>query len=221
SVGKRRVTMRPKNWNGRAAMLWLMLTMMVGAGLAAPSSMARAQDYSGRWDRMRMSRFAFVLGYNRGYEDAYQNSYRTSRDVQRWGEGSEGWEDQMGSRTVFRDNFRRGFVQGFVDERRGRPRRYNQGDADRIRSSFDRGGPGAGVGYDRDLNRVAEQNGYRDGQRRGSFDARLGRRIDLDIISPFRIPLNGYRTQYGDRESYRQAYRDGFRRGYEDALQGR
>src|SRR5262245_11841022 len=211
--------MRSNNWNGRAAALWLMLAITAGVGMAAPGSMARAQDYSGRWDRTRVIRFAFALGYNRGYEDAAQNSYRTYRDVQRWREGYEGWQDPMGNRTIFRDSFRRGFVQGFMDERRGRARRYNQGDADRIMSSFERGGPGGR--YDREFNRIADENGYRDGQRRGSFDAHRGHRIDLDSISQFRIGLNGYRTQYGDREKYRLAYRDGFRRGYEDAFQGR
>jgi hypothetical protein len=68
---------------------------------------------------------------------------------------------------------------------------------------------------------LADQAGYRDGQRRGQFDARHGGRVDLDRISQFRTGLNGYRTQYGDRESYRQAYRDGFRRGYEEAFTGR
>ena len=212
--------MRSIKWNTRAAMLGSVLAIVLGAGLAGPSSSAHAQDYNGRWDRTRMSRFAFMLGYNRGYDDASQNSYRTYRDVQRWREGSEGWQDPMGNRTIFRDNFRRGFAQGFMDARRNRGRRYSQGDVDRIRSSFT-GGPGAPGAYDRDANRLAEQAGYRDGQRRGQFDARHGGRVDLDRISQFRTGLNGYRTQYGDRESYRQAYRDGFRRGYEEAFTGR
>jgi hypothetical protein len=126
----------------------------------------------------------------------------------------------MGNRTIFRDNFRRGFAQGFMDARRNHARRYSQGDIDRI-SSFNGGGPGVSGIHDRDANRMADQAGYRDGQRRGLFDARHRGRVDLDTISQFRTGLNGYRTQYGDRESYRQAYRDGFRRGYEEALGGR
>jgi|SRR5215467_1075034 len=212
--------MRSIKWNTRAAMLGSVLAIVLGAGLAGPSSSAHAQDYNGRWDRTRVSRFAFMLGYNRGYEDAAQNSYRTYRDVQRWREGSEGWQDPMGNRTIFRDNFRRGFAQGFMDARRNRGRRYSQGDVDRIRSSFS-GGPGAPGAHDRDANRWADQAGYRDGQRRGQFDARHGGRVDFDRISQFRTGLSGYRTQYGDRESYRQAYRDGFRRGYEEAFTGR
>jgi hypothetical protein len=214
--------MRSIKWNTRAVVLGSMLVLVLSAVLAGPGSTARAQDhdYNGRWDRTRLTRYGFALGYNRGYEDAAQGSYRTYRDVQRWREGAEGWQDPMGNRTIFRDNFRRGFAQGFMDARHNHARRYSQGDIDRIRSSFS-GGPGGGGVIDRDANRMADQAGHRDGQRRGMFDARRGGRVDLDTISQFRTGLNGYRTQYGDRESYRQAYRDGFRRGYEEALGGR
>jgi hypothetical protein len=86
-----------------------------------------------------MMRYAFALGYTRGYDDAQQGSYRSYRDVQRWREGTEGWEDPMGTRTTFRDNFRRGFQQGFMDGRRHRNRRYTQSDVDRIRADFREG----------------------------------------------------------------------------------
>jgi hypothetical protein len=227
SIGKRRVTMRRINCTARAAMAGLMLVLMLSLGLVSPGA-ARPQDrdYGGRWDRTRLTRYAFALGYNRGYEDASQNTYRTYRDVQRWREGSEGWQDPMGNRTIFRDSFRRGFVQGFIDARHARARRYAQGDIDRWTSGFNEGRPVPGPGFDRpgfdrDAIRIADQTGYRDGQRRGLFDAEHGRRIDFDNMSQFRTGLNGYRTQYGGRESYRQAYRDAFRRGYEDAFHGR
>jgi hypothetical protein len=221
--------MRLINGTVRAVVVGLMLTMMLGVGLAAPISTARAQDrdrdLSGRWDRTRLSRYAFALGYNRGYEDAAEHSYRSYRDVQRWREGAEGWQDPMGNRTIFRDSFRRGFAQGFMDGRANRARRYSQEDADRIISQFNRGGgaarpvPGQ---YDRDnMARIADQNGYRDGLRRGRYDSSRGQRMALDNVSQFRTALNGYRSQYGDRDSYRQAYRDGFRRGYDEAFHGR
>jgi hypothetical protein len=219
--------MKVINWTGRAAGVGLILGMMLGIGSAAPISNARAQDHD-RWDRTRVSRYAFALGYNRGYEDAAEHSYRSYRDVQRWKEGSEGWQDPMGNRTIFRDNFRRGFSQGFMDARSGRNRRYGQSDLDRMTSGFSGGVAGpqppqrGGGQYDRDsTTRVADQNGYRDGSRRGSYDANRGRRVDPDTISQFRTAMNGYRSQYGDRDSYRQAYRDGFRRGYEEAFHGR
>ncbi|HKA18982.1 MAG TPA: hypothetical protein VKN18_11895 [Blastocatellia bacterium] len=83
-----------------------------------------------------MSRFAFALGYSRGYDDAAQGNYRSYRELQRWREGTEGWEDPMRPRASFRDIFRRGFAQGFMDARRGRNRRFTQSDIDRIRNEF-------------------------------------------------------------------------------------
>jgi hypothetical protein len=92
------------------------------------------QDEHGRWTRAHMTRYAYALGYNRGYDDAAQGSYRNYREVQRWREGTEGWENPMGTRTTFRDNFRKGFSRGFMDARSNHPRRYSQSDVDRIRA---------------------------------------------------------------------------------------
>lgn len=98
-------------------------------------------ERNNRWNRSHMTRYAYALGYTRGYDDANDRSTRTYRDVQRWKEGSEGWEDPMGTRNSFRDNFRRGFQQGFTDGRRHRSRRYAQSDVDKIREdSRDNGG---------------------------------------------------------------------------------
>lgn len=93
----------------------------------------RGQGDRGRWNRMRMTRFAFAQGYNRGYEDASQGNYRGYREIQRYREGTEGFEDPMGARNSFRDNFRRGFARGFMDARSHRNRRYTQSDVDRMR----------------------------------------------------------------------------------------
>jgi len=196
----------------------LSLAVMACIGVSMSPS-AQGQDYHERWDRGRLSRFAFALGYDRGYTDATQNSYRTYRDVQRYREGTEGWEDPMGTRTIFRDSFRRGFAQGFMDGRYGRPRRLSQSDADRIRAELRAGGRNP---YDRDsMARIADQNGFRDGLRLGRIDAHRGRRTDYESMSSFRTGMSGFRSQFGDRELYRQAYRDGFRRGYEEGFSGR
>src|SRR2546423_8872149 len=98
-------------------------------------------ERNNRWSRSHMTRYSYALGYTRGYDDANERSYRSYRDVQRWREGSEGWEDPMGTRNSFRDNFRRGFQQGFMDGRRHRARRFTQSDVDRIRDDIreDRG----------------------------------------------------------------------------------
>ena len=108
----------------------------IGATAITSASAQGQYDRQDRWSRSHMSRYAYALGYSRGYDDAAQGNYRSYRELQRWREGAEGWEDPMGPRASFRDNFRRGFAQGFMDARRGRNRRFTQSDIDRIRNEF-------------------------------------------------------------------------------------
>ena len=116
------------------------LALLIALSMASVVSAATGGQYDrNRWNRARMARFAYTLGYNRGYEDAAQGSYHSYRQLQRWREGTEGFEDPMGTRSIFRDNFRRGFARGFMDARANRARRYNQSDADRIREEFRQG----------------------------------------------------------------------------------
>jgi len=114
----------------------VMLTLVITLSMAIVTSAATQGqgDRGNRWNRGHLSRYAFALGYTRGYEDAGQRSHRSYREIQRWREGTEGWEDPMGTRTAFRDNFRRGFARGFMDARSGRSARFSQGDVDRIRT---------------------------------------------------------------------------------------
>ena len=117
------------------------LALMLALGLASVASASSQGQGERRWGRPHMTRYAFALGYNRGYEDAAQGSYHSYREIQRWREGTEGWEDPMGTRNTFRDNFRRGFARGFMDARSNRTRRYTQSDVDRIRAEVNEGRP--------------------------------------------------------------------------------
>ena len=128
-------SIKPGKSIGVALVLLITLSLALVASAATPGQ----YDRSNRWNRAHLTRFAFALGYNRGYEDAAQGSYHSYREIQRWREGTEGWEDPMGTRTVFRDNFRRGFARGFMDARSHRSRRYTQSDVDRIRGEFNQG----------------------------------------------------------------------------------
>ena len=117
--------------------------LLITLGLASlVSASAQGQyDRNNRWNRGHLTRYAYALGYSRGYDDAADRSHRNYRQLQRWQEGSEGWEDPMGARNVFRDNFRRGFGRGFMDARSGRGRRFSQSDIDRMREEFHEGRP--------------------------------------------------------------------------------
>ena len=73
--------------------------------------------------------------------------------------------------------------------------------------------------YDRDdLNRVARNNGYRDGMRDGRRDRFSHRDFNFEDNRSYRIAMNGFRFSFGDREFYRESYRDAYRRGYEQGF---
>src|SRR5262245_48179365 len=61
-------------------------------------------------------------------------------------------------------------------------------------------GYGAYGGYRGDVERIAHQNGYHEGQEAGEKDARRGRSFSFDRHDDWRDADEGYRREYGDRE---------------------
>ena len=78
------------------------------------------------------------------------------------------------------------------------------------------GYPRGGV-YNRDLDRRAYDNGFREGVEEGQNDARHNRDFSPQRHSEFRDADQGYHRDYGDRESYRHNYRHGFEAGYRES----
>jgi hypothetical protein len=72
-----------------------------------------------------------------------------------------------------------------------------------------------------DARRVAHENGYKDGLKRGEQAARDRRPLDLDRERAYRNADGGYNRNYGDRNLYRDSYRGGFARGYRDGYNRR
>lgn len=75
--------------------------------------------------------------------------------------------------------------------------------------------------YDRDayrvrynVERLAFDNGYRDGLREGEKDDRHDDRFDYRDEGRYRSGDSGYRREYGPRYEYVSAYRRGFAEGY-------
>ena len=81
------------------------------------------------------------------------------------------------------------------------------GQRDRGWGGYDRGGY-AGV------ERVAYDNGFREGIREGERDARKRHRYEPTRNGDWRDGDNGYRREYGDRGFYRRNFRSGFEAGY-------
>jgi hypothetical protein len=195
-----------------------------------------------RWSKERTRDYAFKLGYHQGYSetrDAFEwGNRRSVRDMSGYHNDTNGYLGWMGYRDDYRNAYRKGFEQAFNDFRSGRERRYGRNDVERAlgdrlkdvyiddrgyedprgrrddyRNYDDRSYGGRG-----DVYGMAQQNGYRDGLRQGEDDRQHRRNFDYERQSRYRDALSGYRSEYGDRDRYRDAYRDGFRRGYSEGF---
>ena len=73
-----------------------------------------------------------------------------------------------------------------------------------------------GYGYGREVERIARENGYRDGRAAGEKDGRKARSFQFDRHDDWRDADDGYHRDYGDKNFYRREFREGFRAGYTD-----
>ena len=76
---------------------------------------------------------------------------------------------------------------------------------------------GRPVGYGYDIDRVAYDNGYRDGRRAGERDARDRRSFSYNRHDDWRNGDDGYRREFGNFDRYRRTYRNGFETAYSDS----
>lgn len=68
----------------------------------------------------------------------------------------------------------------------------------------------------RDFERVAYDNGYREGLKHGREDGEHRRDFRVDRDGDYRHADEGYHREYGDRELYRTAFRRGYEAGYRE-----
>jgi hypothetical protein len=139
-------------------------------------------------------------------QEAYEAGYREGvRRGEQDGRRGRGFDQQRDSAFSRRDEYRRGYVDGYrVGYERFRSRAMRQfGD-----------GPGrrAPGGY----HEAAAARGYSDGFEDGLNDGRRGNRYDPVASRDYREADNGYSGSYGSRDAYRNNYRAGFRQGYEE-----
>jgi len=74
---------------------------------------------------------------------------------------------------------------------------------------YDRGGY-----YNNDIQRIAYDNGFREGVRAGEHDSRDHRRYEPSRHDDWRDGDDGYHRNYGDKNWYRRNFRSGFEAGY-------
>ncbi|HEY7546207.1 MAG TPA: hypothetical protein VID27_15045 [Blastocatellia bacterium] len=204
----------------------------------------------GRWSSSRTKEYAHAFGYFLAYPEGREHYRRGDRidyeDVQLYRDDTNGYLGWMGDRNDYRSSYRRGFQLGFKEGRDGRSPRITRRDVERIlggslrevygrdyrdrdwrdhddrRDRDDWRDDDRGRGrYNRDqIIRFARENGYRDGFQHGQQDRRNRRGYNFEC-GDYRNGTRGYRSEYSDRELYRQAYREGHRRGYDDGYRGR
>lgn len=212
-------------------------TVVIAALFCAAAAAPSYHDDQVQWDKERLKRYAYLLGYYTGYSEGgnYRGTRISYKDMPGYRDGINGYLVWMGSQSTYREYYRKGYEEGFKDSQNYRPRRYDQEDVervlgDRLKNVYNNphydpyGGHRHGdnrpwwrPSYDRDqIYRIAYDNGYRDGYRHGREDRIREVGYDYDHSSQYRDALRGYRSEYGDRDFYRRAYRDGYRRGYDD-----
>jgi hypothetical protein len=126
-------------------------------------------------------------------------------------------QDRQEDRRERRDD-RRDRRQERREERRERrddrweDRNDRYGNNDRYRNN-DRYGNGD---YRNSASRVAQENGYRDGLRKGAEDARDRDGYNPQKNSEYKNGTSGYNSSYGSKGTYKQVYRDAFLRGYSE-----
>lgn len=202
--------------------LALMSALTLMAPTAIVGASAPAATAPDQWGTGGAQGYAYREGYDRGLrageEDSRRNQSFNFTDESDYRNGDAGYRSQYGNRTLYRDDFRRGYSEGY---RLGYSR-YRDPSYDTGRGWGRRGGVpppwanGRGAGpYGAYRTDLAFTTGYNDGYERGLDDGEDRRRNNPVAESRYRDADHGYRREYGTREAYKIRYREGFLQGYQ------
>lgn len=151
---------------------------------------------------------AFDIGYREGTARGQQDrrgarafNYDTDRVYR---SADIGYDQRLGTRDAFRSEFRRGFAAGY---RTGYGRATVKGRLN-DRAPSHRVPPG--------YQEPAVKRGYAEGYDKGRDDGQDHERYDPVRHSDYREADQGFKSEYGSKDAYRNNYRAGFRQGYED-----
>ena len=230
--------------SGAALTLALVFGVMIASSASAQAQYRDYNGQNGyrqEWPTDRVRDYAMKLGYHNAYTEAEREvraGHRPNyRNMPGYRDDDNGYLSWMGHRDDYRAAYRRGYEMGFNESLQGRSRRFDRDDVERVLGGdLERtyeGEPryrGRDWGNRRDnrgrddyrdggrdnIYRIAQQNGYNDGLRSGEEDRSRRRGADYQRNSRYRDAMSGYRSEYGNRDQYRQAYREGFSRGYDE-----
>jgi hypothetical protein len=187
----------------------------VAAGAAALIAIAapvHAQVWNGGV-QSRTDRGARSMAFDNGYREGLQQGQRAVRDRRPFNMNREkdyrnaddGYRREYGDRNFYRDEFRRGFAQGYREAYQ-RVGRYDERRGDVYRRGY-------GVGVS-----IAFRNGAADGYQKGLDDARHGRVPQPERQKWYRQGDHDYNGRDGiSRDEYKNEYRRGFQEGYRRA----
>ncbi len=206
----------------------LTLSLLFGVGLAA-SATAQAQWRNDRYYGNDGYRIAQDQGYRDGLDKGSEHRRKDKRynpeGTDQFKDADNGYHREYGSKDAYKQAYRDGFRRGYDVGFNGRDASYGNDPYYRndpyygrdrngdYRRSGDYGGYG---NYGPDIYQIAGDQGYRDGLDKGAEHARNGKRYNPEGTDRYEDADNGYHSQYGSKDVYKQAYRDGFRRGYDE-----
>jgi hypothetical protein len=184
-------------------------------GLEAQSRDPRAgQYYGGSIDaRQHGYEHAYRDGADQGRQDREAKRPYSWRNNDYW--GARGYERAFGDQNEYMEGYREGYQAGYDDGYYGLQGQYGQ-----IYGRSQSGGrvptpdPYANRPYS--STDMAFDAGYREGVTLGQQDRSRNTRSNYRNSSTYKKGDLGYRSNYGDKNSYRTQFRDGVERGYED-----
>lgn len=202
----------------------LVFSLLIGVGLAA-SATAQGQYPYGR-DRNGYndaSQIAQAQGYRDGIEQGAEHARKNHRydleGTHNYKDATSGYRSSYGSKDAYkqayRDGFRRGYDESFRQYGANAGYGNGRGSNDPYYRNNDPYYRNGGYGQN-DIYRIAQDQGYRDGVDQGADHARNGKHYDPEGTHQYKNATTGYRSEYGNKDAYKQAYRDSFRRGYDE-----
>jgi hypothetical protein len=171
------------------------------------------------WFNWMGSREDYRNGFRKGYENGFRDvtSYRQNRYSRQEIERVLGarMKDVYPREKYYDDDYYGGGNGGY-DNGGYNNGGYNNGG---YNGGYGNGGYNSGSRYSREeIVRIASQNAYQDGFRHGQEDARRNRQYNFQDSDGFRRATNGYRSEFGNLEFYKQAFRESYTRAYAEGF---
>jgi hypothetical protein len=163
----------------------------------------------------------FREDYRASFRKGYENGFRDVTSYRRTRYSRPEIERVLGARMkdVYpREKYYDDDYYGGGDYNSGYNGGYNNGGNN---GGYGNGRYNPGSRYSREeVIRIATQNAQQDGFRHGQEDARRNRQYNFQDSDGFQRATNGYRSEYGNQEFYKQAYRESYRRAYDEGFRG-